>query len=136
MEALVPHFMSPHLAVRDGPAPWPAVRPGLVIADREDIDVSVEHQVSPRMRALEGADHVRELGVGVDDSEGERAGLEKGRDVRDRLAGVTRRIRTLRLHEPRVEVEQHVAIGVDAVEQRLLGVVHGCVPPLDGRETP
>ena len=106
----------PNLAVGDGAAPGTAVRPRLVVAGGKDVDVPVQHEVASRVSALEGADHVGKLGMGVDDPVRERAGVEKGGDVRDRLARVAGRVRALRLHELREEVDQHLAIGFDAIE--------------------
>ena len=87
-----------------------------MIAGGEDVDVPVENEVAPRVRALEGADHVRKLGVGIDDPVGQGMSVQKARDVRDRFARVSGRVRALRLHELREELEQHVAIGLDAID--------------------
>ena len=132
IDALVPHFMSaaprPHtLPSSIAPLQGPPCDQVSCSPAGEDVDVPVEHEMAPRLRALEGADHVRELRMGVDDAVGQGVGVEKGPDVRHRFARVSGRVRALRLHEPRVERDQHVAIGLDTVEQRPFRVVHRCV---------
>ena len=131
ISALVPHFMSAEprpqtLPSATAPLHGPPCDQISCSPAGEDVDVPVEHEMATRIRALERAHHVRELGMGIDDAVRKVAGVEKGLDVGHRLPRVAGRVRCPGLNEFRVELDQHVSIGVDAVEQGPLRVVHRC----------
>jgi hypothetical protein len=92
------------------------MRPGLVRAGGETVDVAVQHQVLARAPSFECADNVRELGLRGDDAMGQPLRIKKARDMRRRLTRISGWIGTLRLHESAQELNKPIAVGVDPLE--------------------
>src|SRR5262249_32648223 len=94
------------------------------VLDREHIEVAVERQMAPGATRLEARNDVGHRWLRCDEPVGKTVSVEKPADVSGGIARVARWVGAAAANEFLQELDQQVAVAVDAVEKLLLGGVH------------
>src|SRR5262249_21779156 len=114
-------------AVDELPAPRVA-RPAFAGADRKDVDVPIERQMTSWLASGEVGDNVRHRLVRGDDLVGHPVRIQERPDVPGSAAGVARRIGSATADKLLKKGYQEMAIPIDALEQSALCGLHRHAP--------
>src|SRR5207248_449520 len=104
-------------------APW-VLRPAGAIADREHVDMAIEGEVASGLPRFERRDDVRHDLVRRDDAKFYAMPRQVLADVLRRFARVAGRVGAGAADKAAEEIEQHLSVALDALQQLRLAAFH------------